>query len=350
MKRRLLVLYEYSIVGLPHTSAYLRLLRPFTHPALAERYEAMPSPLYQPDQAEIVIVDRTWRPDVSGELALSLVEAVTQSGARLIYHLDDDLLSLPLSASYTAAQREAVEVLARKADALLLSTPILAERMAPLNPHTLIAPNALDERLLIPPIHRHAAPFPADRIVLGYMGTRTHDADLRMILPALQEIGQISPQPLELQIVGVAVEEATWAQLASLPFPVRQIRPPTTDYPQFLSWFTAALRWDIALAPLVDTTFNRAKSDIKFLDYSALGAAGIYSREPVYGRSVAHGVTGWLADATTESWTEALLTLITQPDLRRELAAHAHRQLWSERILAHRHRDWSAALEAAWYG
>jgi processive 1,2-diacylglycerol beta-glucosyltransferase len=350
MKRRLLVLYEYSIVGLPHSSAYLRLLRPFSYPTLAEQYEAIPSPIYNGEQAEIVLVDRTWRPDVSGDLALSLIEAVEQRGARLIYQLDDDLLSLPTSASYTAAQREAVNVLARHADALMLSTPALAERMAPLNPHTLIVPNALDERLLVSPIHRHAAPFPADRIVLGYMGTRTHDADLRMILPALQEIGRISPLPVELQLVGVAVEEETWSMLAALPFPVRQIQPPTTDYPQFLSWFTGALHWDIALAPLVDTHFNRAKSDIKFLDYSALGTAGIFSREPVYGRSVEHGVTGWLAEGTTESWTEALLTLITQPDLRQELAANAHRHLWNERILAHRHTDWIAALEAVWYG
>ncbi|MBX2997424.1 MAG: glycosyltransferase [Caldilineaceae bacterium] len=350
MKRRVLLLYEYSVVGLPHSSAYLRLLRPFTHPALRERYDTTPSPLYRGEQTEIVIVDRTWRPDVSGDLALELTESVAQSGAKLLYQLDDDLLSLPITASYTAAQREAVHVFARKADALLVSTPLLAERMAPLNQHISIVPNALDERLLVAPRCRHALPFPADGITIGYMGTRTHDADLRMILPALHQFGRLSPHPVELQIVGVALESETWAMLASLPFPARRIDPPTTEYPQFLTWFTGALHWDIALAPLVDTPFNRAKSDVKFLDYSALGAAGIYSREPVYGRSVEHGVTGWLADATTESWTEALVTLAIQPDLRRELAANAHRHLNEARILAHRHPDWIAALEAAYYG
>jgi processive 1,2-diacylglycerol beta-glucosyltransferase len=350
MKRRVLLLYEYSIVGLPHSSAYLRLLRPFIHPTLQERYDATPSPVYRGEQTDIVIVDRTWRPDVSGDLALELVEAVGKSGAKLLYQLDDDLLSLPINASYTAAQREAVHVFARKADALLVSSPVLAERMARLNQHISIVPNALDERLLVSPLRHHATPFHRDRITLGYMGTRTHDADLRMILPALHEFGRLSPQPVELHIVGVALEDETWATLASLPFPVRQITPPTTEYPQFVTWFTGVLHWDIALAPLVDTPFNRAKSDVKFLDYSALGAAGIYSREPVYGRSVAHDVTGWLADATTESWTEALVTLATQPDLRRELAANAHHHLHAERTLAHRHSDWIAALETIWYG
>lgn len=350
MKRRILLLYEYSVVGLPHSSAHLRLLRPFTHPALQERFNATPSPLYSGEQADIVIVDRTWRPDVSGDLALKLIESVAQSGAKLLYQLDDDLLNLPISASYTAAQREAVHVFARKAGALLVSTPILAERMAPLNPRISIVANALDERLLVSPQRRHALPFPEDKITVGYMGTRTHDADLRMILPALHQLGRLSPHPVELQIVGVAVEDETWAMLASLPFPVRQITPPTTEYPQFLTWFTSTRHWDIALAPLADTPFNRAKSDVKFLDYSALGAAGIYSREPVYGQSVEHGVTGWLADASTESWTEALMALATSPHLRRELAANAHRHLWNERILAHRSVDWIAALETVWYG
>lgn len=350
MKPRVLVLYEYSIMGLPHSSAYLRLLRPLTHPVVQERFFVTPSPVYNGQAAEIVIVDRSWRPDLTGDLALSLIEAVRQTGAKLLYHLDDDLLATSANALFTAAQLEGIQLLLREADAIMVSTPILAQRIAPHNRRVLVVPNALDERLLIRALRHGGSPFRADKLRLGYMGTRTHDADLRLILPALAEVGRTAECPLELQVIGGAGLEDTWALLRELPFPVRQIDPPSAEYPHFMLWFTGFVHWDVALAPLLATPFNQCKSDVKFLDYSALGAAGIYSRESIYAESVIHRFNGWLAANTTDEWSLALSTLIGDTALRRELAANARRQLYEERVLVQRSPDWIAALETVWYG
>jgi glycosyltransferase involved in cell wall biosynthesis len=348
MKPRLLILYERSIVGLPHSSAHLRLLRPLFYPAVQDRFYVTAAPLYAGQEAELVIVDRTWRPDLSLELAIDLVEAVRGAGAKLIYHLDDDLLNAP-TGLFTAAQLEGVAFFLRQADALLVSTPRLAERFAGYNDRILVAPNALDERLLASPHGRQSHPFHRP-FVVGYMGTRTHDEDLRLILPALHQVGQQASLRLELHLVGGVARVETTQALAALPFPVRQVEPPSAEYPEFMLWFTGSLSWDLALAPLVENDFTRVKSDVKFLDYSALGAPGIYSSGPVYSESVQHRVTGWLAAATTDSWREAILTLIEDAALRRELAANAHRHLFESRILAHRCQDWIAALETVWYG
>jgi processive 1,2-diacylglycerol beta-glucosyltransferase len=347
MKPRLLILYERSIVGLPHSSAHLRLLRPLFYPATQERFYVTAAPLYAGQEAELVVVDRTWRPDLSLDLAIDLVEAVHGAGAKLIYHLDDDLLNAPAGV-FTAAQIDGITFFLRRADALLVSTPVLAERLADFNDVILVVPNALDERLLCSsPGQRQPFVRP---FVLGYMGTRTHDEDLHLILPALHRVGQEAARPLELHLVGGVARAETRQALAALPFPVRQVEPPSAEYPEFMLWFTHSLSWDLALAPLQENTFTRAKSDVKFLDYSALGAPGIYSRGPVYSGSVQHKVTGWLADATAQSWAEAMLTLIEDAPLRRELAASAHRHLFESRILAHRCQDWIAALETVWYG
>lgn len=348
MKLRILVLYEHSM-ALPHSSAYLRLLRPLAHPTVREKFYVTPAPLYHGQAAEIVIVDRSWRPDLTGEMALSLCESVRQSGARLLYHLDDDLLAPAAQRSFTAAQQEGIELLAHEADALLVSTPLLARRLSSTNGRILVVPNALDETLILPGWRREVSPFAAHRTILGYMGTRTHDADLRLILPALAAVGRAGC-PLELQIIGGVAEDETWNQLQALPFPVRQIDPPTTEYPHFMQWFTGSVYWHLALAPLAETPFNQCKSDIKFLDYSALGVAGIYSDTPVYADSVVHGYSGWLAANTTEAWSEALRTLVEDRALRRQLAANARRQLAEQRLLARRSGDWIAALEAVWYG
>jgi processive 1,2-diacylglycerol beta-glucosyltransferase len=344
------VLYEHGPDGLPYGSSYLRLLRPLSYPGVETRFQVTFTPVYI-GSADIVIVDRLWHNQATLAQVEQLIKDVRNTYARLIYTLDDDLFNLPQdkTGNLPTDYREIVQLLLDEADAILVTTPILAQRLQERDRKTIVITNALDERLTGPPPClplRWDLPF----LVIGYMGTPTHDEDLQMILPALAAITEKSSTPLVLELIGVTQSRQTRAMLQDLPLTLRWKEPPNPVYPSFMTWFTSTRHWDIALAPLVDTPFNRAKSDVKFLDYSALGAAGIYSREPVYGRSVEHGVTGWLADATTESWTEALVMLATQPDLRRELAANAHRHLHDERTLARRHPDWIAALEMIWYG
>ena len=341
---RVLVLYEYSPVGLPHGSAYIRLLQPLTHPSIAGRFYVTPSPVYYGQAAEIVIVDRLWRPDCTPEMAAALVAQVQRRGAKLVYQIDDDLLTLPDDNSLAAAKREIATIFLGGADGVIVSTPALRARYAAHNARIRVVGNALDEQLLVQT--NIASPAYPQHAILGYMGTHTHDADLLLLLPALNELAQSTDRTLELQIVGGLAQAETLAQLHQLPFPVTHLTPPVIEYPQFLPWFTGHLPWDIALAPLVDTPFNQAKSDIKHLDYAALGAAGVYSNLPVYAESVGHGKTGLLAANDPASWVAALRSLIEQPDLRRELAANARRYLQSERILAVRAIDWADALEA----
>ena len=180
------------------------------------------------------------------------------------------------------------------------------------------------------------------------MGTPTHDDDLALILPALARVQRQSPVPIRLEVIGGAARPETWQRLRSLPFPVRRLQPPSPLYPSFLAWFGATVRWDIALAPLCDTIFNSCKSDVKFLDYSAVGAAGVYSRSPAYA-SVGHGETGLLSDNSPDAWADALLRLLRQPALRGELSGAAWRHLYQQRVLARRVNDWLAGLEQVWY-
>ena len=344
---RVLVLYEYSPVGLPHGSAYIRLLQPLTHPAIGGRLYVTPAPVYYGQEAEIVLVDRCWRPDCTPAMAESLIRRVQAAGAKLVYQMDDDLPTLLGADEETARRRQIAGVFLAGADGVIVSTAALRARYAGQNSRIRIAPNALDERLLA---CREISQPAGGPIRLGYMGTLTHDEDLALLLPALHRLHESAQAGLELQIIGGLARRESAARFAQSPFPVTFLAPPVVEYPQFLPWFTANVTWDIALAPLRDTPFNRAKSDIKFLDYAALGAAGIYSHLPVYAETVRHGETGLLAANDAQSWAAAIQTLIEQPDLRVELAANARRYLFRERILAHRAGEWADALEAIGQG
>jgi len=346
---RIHILYEYGGDLRPHGSAFIRLLRPLTHPAIGDTLQVTAGLDYAGQAVDGVIVDRFWRQDLTPELATRLIEDVRRAGARLIYTLDDDLLKLPLRDTgwSTEKQHWAVQILLSQADGVLVTTQPLRERIARLNPRIAIVRNTLDERLLVGGNHPAvASPFGRRRKVIGYMGTLTHDDDLRMILPALRQVLQRHSQEVVLQIVGVAARAETLAALDGLPVEIVCPRPEEITYPLFMLWFTSRLRWDVAIAPLRDTPFNQCKSDIKFLDYSAMGAAGVYSRVPAYESTVQHLESGWLAENEPDSWAEALEALVTQDELRACLAGNALRYLYGERVLARCAHRWPEALDA----
>ena len=90
MPHRIHVLYEHGADLRPYSGAYIRLLRPLTHPTLGAALSVTASTDYGGEAADAVIVDRLWRPDISLRLAEELLAKVRGAGARLIYAVDDN--------------------------------------------------------------------------------------------------------------------------------------------------------------------------------------------------------------------------------------------------------------------
>jgi glycosyltransferase involved in cell wall biosynthesis len=204
-------------------------------------------------------------------------------------------------------------------------------------------PNAIDERLF-----RLSEPRSArddDRVVIGIMGTFSHEGDLMMILQALRAVLRRHRARVSLQIVGAVGDQTLLRALDGLPVEVLNDGRPY-EYDAFVTWMLERLHWDIALAPLEDTAFTRCKSDLKFLDYAALGAAGIYSRVTPYARSVQHEDTGLLADNHPDAWRDALERLIIDRDLRRHIAMRARHHVREHRTLERTAPEWPRALRA----
>ncbi|MBK8047999.1 MAG: glycosyltransferase [Anaerolineales bacterium] len=348
-KLRVHIVYEHSLDRRPFGSAYLRLLRPFSHPTVTTAIEAQASWDYSGEAADLVIVDRFWRPDVSLRLAEELVQRVRRAGARLVYTLDDDLLSLPVGPPNGIAPQQvaAVKYFLGCADAVWVTTAPLGERIQPYNDRVEVLANALDERLIaVRSPSTSIDTFDPTRLVIGYMGTPTHTGDLAMILPALQRVFRRHAGRLVMQLVGVTSQPE---MLSAAGIPVRIVAPQAVEgeYPRFMLWFTSALHWDIALAPLAETLFNQSKSAIKALDYAALGATGVYSNAPAYRDVVHQRETGLLAGSPAE-WEEALEILIADAALRTALSHAAARNLWEQHVLERCGQRWvDAAARAA---
>lgn len=88
------------------------------------------------------------------------------------------------------------------------------------------------------------------------------------------------------------------------------------------------LNFDIGLAPLQDTIFNRCKSPLKFYEYSVFGIPTAASNVIPYSLEC-----NYLIDNTYESWFEKLGALIENEKLRKDIAEEAREWVLANRVL-----------------
>ena len=327
---------------------YIRLLLPLDHPAIghpAIGHPAIGHPAIGPAiGAELDVTVATpdealrYRADILAcqrysvtELAQAdrLIEHCRSQDMRLLYDLDDDLLNIPPEHPDAAVLRprvDAVSRMVRRADAVWVSTPALREALAGVRNDATLVRNGLDERLWSAIRPAETAPFGPLRVL--FMGTATHDADLALVMPALQRLHEEHGARVRIDVLGITS--------ASLPEWINRVRlPPTAaaSYPQFVNWITQQHAWDVGIAPLVDTSFNRCKSAIKTMDYAGLGLAVLASDVEVYRGSIAECGGGRLVAENAASWFEAISRLLHDWSLLRRLREGA-RQGFAEHTLA----------------
>lgn len=168
------------------------------------------------------------------------------------------------------------------------------------------------------------------KIKMIYMGTATHDADLEMIMPALEKLYAQYPDSFTLYVVGVSsvLPDAPW---------IKRLQPNKTSlYPLFVKWFVKQGPFDIGLSPLVDTPFNRCKSDIKCLDYFAVDAVPFVSDVTPYKTAELDSLIIKVPNEV-DKWFDALASIVKDPvaSRRRLLATQdqAKEYLWTKRTV-----------------
>jgi glycosyltransferase involved in cell wall biosynthesis len=348
--RTVFVLGEYGPAGRYHPTAHIRLLLPLGHPSVAGSLILRDGLRLPMDDVDCIVLERFWRYDVTLALAEEMVGEIRRRRARFLYAIDDNLVDLgrdePWDDPVRSERRAAVYHFLRRADGVIVSTPSLAERLGTLHDRIVVLPPALDERLIADSrarLEERVGAPPAAPVVFGYMGTGTHTRDLMMVLEPLRAVLRRHRGEVELQLAGVTKDERARRLLAGLP--VRFLDIPISDlYLDYVAWAVDHVRWDFAIAPLEDTPANRCKSDIKFLDYALLGAAGIYSRGDAY-RTVEHESTGLLCGPDPADWEAALERMIADSGLCSRLALAAYDEVRPGRMLERRAHEWLNAID-----
>lgn len=287
------------------SSAYIRVLAPLTTEQNFSRAHVVaanhPSRL-DVEQLDAVIVGRTAFTDLAA--AEEFVAKAKIAGTSLLVDVDDSFGSLKEGTSeYELYQPrlEALRYMIEHGDAVTVSTPGIAKAFGVDQERAHVVANTLDPRLwrrYPRPDHIKARDPEAPLRVL-YMGTATHDEDFEVVLDALDTWSE--SEEFELTIIGAVRNPPKRSWIRSLAVPAGN-----GVYPRFTHWLMDRPQFDIGLAPLRDTEFNAGKSDIKFLDYCAIGAIPVLSDSEAYSGDSHKDGLSYHASNDSASWIEAL--------------------------------------------
>ncbi len=289
------------------------------------------------ERADVVLFQR----DVPRLAALyqQALETARRLGKPVVYEIDDWLLGVPDEHPFQdqyAGVLNGMLTAIYEADKVVVSTETLRRKIGVFRPDAVVWPNFLLDNVwkLQPP----RKPGKSGEVVLGYMGTATHASDLQSILPVFKRLLETYEGRLRINFWGVR-PPAPLAEHPAVVWDERHIN----DYRAFVSHFMQQ-RADIWLAPLEDTEFNRCKSALKFIEYSAMGGVGVYSRITPYATVVRDGHTGLLA-GDVDAWLQAVKALLEEPERRYRIALDAQEEVKRNWLLSEHLSDWEAVYQ-----
>lgn len=166
-----------------------------------------------------------------------------------------------------------------------------------------------------------------EQIRIMWAGSSTHRNDLKMIVPMIKKV--IGRYGKKVKFVFVSYMPEDFSCVVSNSDSMRlAVRPEYRDYITLepgchvIKWpaHLAALKCQIAMAPLVQHPFNESKSELKVLESWALGIPIIASDIAPYRRAITDGHNGILCSENPDLWFNEVRRLIESPELRSSLA------------------------------
>lgn len=301
-------------------------MRPYRHRSLADKLNVSYGNSLPASRIDLVVLQRGGPVNSRLQDIIALVAQLKTRGAKLIYDLDDDLLATHPSnevEAFLESIRPKVRFLIREADAVTVSTTILAKRIAKLNTNIYVWQNALDEQL-VPPINHTQS-----TIDVGYFGTNSHLQDFMCIIGGLARSSVEKDEQLNMELCGIS-DNSRVANVILNRIHIKP-RPVQGEYRHFHAMLATEARWTIGLAPLLKNEFNDAKSGIKALDYAAAGIPAIVSDVNAYSE---YDNNKTIIRVPTENIAETVIELLKDKDRRRYLAFNAYHNLLDNHILA----------------
>lgn len=238
-------------------------------------------------------------------------------GTKFIVDIDDDFYHLPKHNNFWTDPYggykglKEVHWMIENSDYVVTSTKNLKTE---LDKHcrgkTYILPNYIGKDF------KHKLFDNGDKVVISYFASITHKKDISEtgFLEALQQIVH-KYKNVHVGTVGASID-------AYLP-KGRYTHHRGIAGKKYITDLWPNINADISVAPLEDNQFNRCKSNIKWFESAYIPSAFVASNIEPYKGSVEEGKTGLLVNNDSESWYEALESLVINKQLRQTIAKNA---------------------------
>lgn len=189
-------------------------------------------------------------------------------------------------------------------DAIIVSTNYLKETLQEIFPEKRInvIPNSIDFDIWDSTKSDGKMEPKEDGVVrIGYTGCANHAGDMEIVKPVLLQLLEEFPR-LELII---AQDIGCFTDTKHPRLKLLNRWEDIIKYPSMVKGWDL----DIGIAPLRDNRFNRAKSNLRWIEYSALGVPTVASNVRPFSESIKNGVDGFLC-TTKYEWYETLKRVI----------------------------------------
>jgi glycosyltransferase involved in cell wall biosynthesis len=264
-----------------------------------------------------------------------ILEKCQQHSIRTVYFIDDDLLQIPANLGNVIqnihGRKEVVlarNYLLENVDLVWTSTSYLKERLSrrisqknfifggyPPYLERLITSKKFFGKLNL---RKNSQ---SEKFIFGYMGSKGHQEDLEKIVPYIKAILQHFPKthfqtfgtiamPDELKLFGNRVSS----------------HKVISNYRKFLEYLYS-LDWKFGLAPLENTEFNRCKTPVKYLEYTACNIPTLASNVVVYNQFHDNKEIMLVEDS---EWYDKIQYALCHPQMRDELLGNAQKRCRQE--------------------
>ena len=258
------------------------------------------------------------RPLLAGAFGLSRVRPLLDRGWLLVCEFDDHPDYIPVLQRPDLLNFRAVH-------AVQTSTEPLADVLRRDNPEVRVFPNGVAR---LPDIVNHRTP---ERMTMMFAGLN-REAEWPPFLDALNRVAAKVGARLHMLIVNDR------GLFETLETPHKSFLP-LCGYDTYQALLASS---EISFMPLLDTPFNRCKSDLKFIEAAAHRVTAL-ATGATYEASIADGRTGVLF-RSAEELEQRLLRLVANPDVTRAIGDAARAYVGQERMLAYQ-----IAGRTAWY-
>jgi hypothetical protein len=269
------------------------------------------NPGFPPQHPDLYNHDVYFLQRITHETFFDWIPQMQAQGKKIIVDMDDNLWEIPSSNlahnHYPKRELVKVEKILSLVDGITVSTQPLKDYLSKWNPNIWLCPNHIEDVYTLKERDLNKLPR------LGWAGSYTHNGDFcDKLVKHLREL-----------TMGKKIESFT-----TFGFNPQYLKP----FCQTEGWAAATeymdklneLDFEIGVIVAQNNMFNTCKSNLKFLEYSAISCASVAHSVYPYTDTMIHGENGLLIQNEKTDWRDHINFLINNPEKRIEMVTKAH--------------------------